>query len=155
MSNIWNEKLKKILTTPGTVAVLATINGDGTPHAAVMESVSITEHGTLEYLELLESSRSYRNLTASLWFNKTVAILVAAPDGSRSLITGKPAKISISGSTFEERYVRIREQRGDVDLAAVCIIEIIDVVEETFAVRFAQQEAERPFYTHLDRIALA
>jgi len=153
MSNSWNEELKTILTTPGTVALLATINGDGTPHAAVMEFVSLAENGTLEYLELLESSHSYRNLNASLWFSKTVAILISNPDGNRYLITGKPVKISISGSTFEERYVWIREQRGDVDLAAVCIIEIIDVVEETFAVRFAQQEADRPFYTHLDRIA--
>jgi hypothetical protein len=153
MSNTWNEDLKNILLRPGTVAVLATVNPDGTPHAAVMESLRLSENGTLEYLELLESSRSYRNLTASLWFSKKVSIVVATPDGNRSLITGKPTKISISGSSFEERYVQIRELLGDVDLAAVCSIEILDVVEETFTVRFAQQEAERPFYKHLDRIA--
>ncbi|MFZ4859065.1 MAG: pyridoxamine 5'-phosphate oxidase family protein [Desulfuromonadaceae bacterium] len=153
MSFSCNEGLKKILNSPDTVTVLATINGDGTPHAAVLDSIRLTEDGTLEYLELLESAQSYRNLTASLWFNKTVSLLVATPDGTRYLITGRLVKISISGSYFEECYARIREKLGDMDLAAVCFIKILDVVDETLAVRFARQEVERPFYKHLDRLA--
>ncbi len=154
MSFSCHEGLKKILNRPDAVTVLATINGDGTPHAAVLDSLRLTEDGTLEYLELLESARSYRNLTASLWFNKTVSLLVATPDGARYQITGKLVKISICGSYFEECYIRVREKPGEMDLAAVCFIKILDVVEETLTVKFARQEAERPFYKHLDRIAL-
>ena len=152
MSQIIDEQLKNILNKPDTVAVLSTINGDGTPHTAVMESVRLNESGALEYLELLESSRGYRNLTASLWFNKTVSVLVSTPDGTRYLIKGVPDRITVCGAYFEDRYRQIRENRGDVDLAAVCSIKILEIEDDSFAVKFAQQESVRPFYKHLDRI---
>lgn len=152
MPKIHYERLKKNLTKPDTVAVLATINNDGTPHTALLESARLTENGALEYLELLESSRGYRNLTASLWFNKTVSVLVSTPDGTRFQIIGVPDRITVCGAYFEDRYRQIREKRGDVDLAAVCSIKILEIEDDSFAVKFAQQESVRPFYKHLDRI---
>jgi hypothetical protein len=152
MPKIYYELLKNILNKPDTVAVLSTINGDGTPHTTVLESARLTDSGALEYLELLESSRGYRNLTASLWFNKTVSALVSTPDGVRYLIKGAPDRITVCGAYFEDQYRRIRESRGDVDLAAVCSIKILEIEDDSFAVKFVQQESARPFYKHLDRI---
>jgi hypothetical protein len=148
-----DSRITEIINNPDTVKVLSTVNADGTPHAAVLETLRLNADGALEYLELLESSRSYRNLTAALWYDTVVSVVLSTPGGVRYQIKGKPVRITICGPYFEERYVAIREELGDVDLAAVCFIKVLEIEEETFAVRFAQQEAQHPFYKHLDRLA--
>ncbi len=147
------ERLKHIIGKPGTFAVLSTVNGDGSPQTSLLESAHLNDSGAFEFLELIESSRSYRNLTASLWFSKPVSLLVSTTEGERYLIKGIPNRITVCGSYFEERYREIRAIRGDVELAAICSIYPLEIEDDSFAVAFARQEAERPFYKHLDRIA--
>lgn len=150
--DIKNEVVE-LFNTQGTVKVLVTLDESGQPHAVVKNSLRFSGDGKLFYLELLESSKSYRNFTRSLWFNQKVTVSAAGENGASYQVKGVPEKILISGPVFEKHYRDIREKPGDVDLAAVCVINPEEVINETFKLRFEEQENRQPVFRHLDRLA--
>lgn len=148
-----NKQLINLINDYETIKVLATIDEKGQPHSILNQHVNVLEDGRLIYLELLESSRSYKNFTRSLWYDQKVSITVVGKNGANWRIKGKPEKIIVSGPIFEYHYKKIREKFGDFDLAAVCIIEPEDLVEESFGVQFENQQQNCPIFNHLDRLA--
>lgn len=136
-----------------TTKVLVTLGADGVPHAVVKESLQPGEDGTILFLEFLESSRTNRNLVRSIWFDKKVAILINGKDGRSFQIKGVPVKVHIAGPVFQHHYTAAREKLGDVDLAAVWVIEPKQIIDESFAARRAEECATHPFFNHLDRLA--
>jgi len=142
-----------LLADPSTVKVLVTVGEDGTPHAVIKQSLHLDAEGNLVYLELLESSRTNRNMVRSIWYNRRVAILLKGKQGESYQIKGTPVKAIVSGPVFQQHYTRIRYQLGDVDLAAVWVIEPEAVIDESYAVRKAQEESLHPHWLHLDRLA--
>jgi predicted pyridoxine 5'-phosphate oxidase superfamily flavin-nucleotide-binding protein len=137
-----------------TTKVLATLDADGFPHAVVKQSLQPGEDGTLLYLELLESSLTNRNLVRSIWFNQKVSIALTGKNGQSYQIKGKPVKTHITGPVFQKHYLAVRERLGDVDLAAVWVIEPEEITDESFARRKAEEEAAHPLFRHLDRLAV-
>jgi predicted pyridoxine 5'-phosphate oxidase superfamily flavin-nucleotide-binding protein len=137
-----------------TTKVLATLDADGFPHAVVKQSLQPGEDGTLLYLELLESSLTNRNLVRSIWFNQKVSIALTGKNGQSYQIKGKPVKTHITGPVFQKHYLAVRERFGDVDLAAVWVIEPEEITDESFARRKAEEEAAHPLFRHLDRLAV-
>ncbi|HTP65915.1 MAG TPA: hypothetical protein VMJ66_11035 [Geobacteraceae bacterium] len=136
-----------------TTKVLATLDADGFPHAVVKQSLQPGEDGEIIYLELLESSRTNKNLVRSIWFGQKIAIALKGKDGRSWQVKGKPVRTHITGPLFQEHYTAIRQRLGDVDLAAVWVIEPEEVIEETFAVRKGEEERQHPFFSHLDLLA--
>jgi hypothetical protein len=146
-------KVRELLDDKDTVKVLATTDKNGIPHAVVKQTLHVDEGGRLAYLELLESSRTNRNLVSSIWFNRKVSVVLQGKDGLSFEIIGRPVKTLITGPVFQRHYIAVRENLGDVDLAAVWIIEPEEVNNQTFAARKAQEDARHPIFTHLDRLA--
>lgn len=147
------QEIIDLLKDTETTKVLATLDASGFPHAVVKQSLQPGDDGTILYLELLESSRTNKNLVRSIWFDQKVAVAVSGKGGRSYQIKGKPVKTHVTGPVFQEHYTAIRERLGDVDLAAVWVIEPEEVIEETFAARKAEEERKHPFFTHLDRLA--
>lgn len=146
-------EVTELLNDEESVKVLSTVGEDGFPHAVVKQSIQINEDGLIEYLELLESSQSYKNFTRSLWFNGRVSVTVKGNGGLSYQIKGRPLRIAVCGPVFEKHYTSIREKLGDVDLAAVCVIDPEEVLEQSYRVRLHEQETDRPIFKHLDRLA--
>ncbi len=138
-----------------TVKVLATVDENGSPHAVVKQSIEPGEDGNLVHLELLESSRTGKNLLRSLWFGRKVSVTVIGKGGRSYQIKGRPVRSIIAGPVFRQNYEKIRERDPDADLAAVWIIEPEEVIDESFSVRLAEEKAAHPLTLHLDRIAVA
>lgn len=147
------QELRELINRRDVIKVLATTGEDGSPHAVVKQSIQVNERGEIEYLELLESSESYRNVTRSLWFNQRVSVTVKGDGDASFQIKGRPVRIRICGPEFEQRYREVRARLGDVDLAAVCIIIPEEVREESYSVRFREQSDRLPVFAHLDRLA--
>ncbi|MFZ1642282.1 MAG: pyridoxamine 5'-phosphate oxidase family protein [Candidatus Contendobacter sp.] len=147
-----HQELIDLINDYGTIKVLATVDEKGQPHSVVKQFMHVLENGNFVYLELLESSRSYKNFTRSLWYNQRVSITVVGGKGEHWQIKGKPEKIIISGPVFERYYKYARKRLGDVDLAAVCIVEPEELVNESFYYCFEQQENQQPIFKHLDRL---
>lgn len=153
MNSEINKEIEEIINHKDTNKVLVTLNENGLPHAVVKQSIRVSDEGKLVYLELLESSKSYKNFTRSLWFNQKVVISISGKNGKSYQIKGIPEKILISGPIFEKYYINIREQLGDVDLAAVCIIAPEELTDESYVTRSSEQESRQPIFKHLDRLA--
>jgi len=147
------KEVAELLAEKNTVKILATTDDKGIPHAVVKQSLHLGEDGNLVYLELLESSQTNKNMVRSIWFKRQVAVALKGKDGLSYQIKGKPLKAIISGKVFQEHYSRIREKLGDVDLATVWIIEPEEVINESYPIRKAQEEARHPYFKHLDQIA--
>ncbi|HSM92676.1 MAG TPA: hypothetical protein VLT47_07265 [Anaeromyxobacteraceae bacterium] len=145
-------RVQALLADPATTKVLATSDRAGRPHAVVDDSLHLGADGRLVYLERLEGSAAQRNLVASLWFDRPAAITLRR--GAESVeIVGRPVKTLVAGPEFRRHYEAARAQAPEGDLAAVWLIEPLEVSELTYEVRRTCQEAERPFLTHLDRLA--
>lgn len=147
------KELLELLAKRDTVKIIATTDAKGTPHAVVKQSLQLNESNQLIYFELLESSQTNKNLVHSIWFNRPIAVAVIGTGGESYQIKGKPVKAIVSGLLFRDYYVKIREQLGDVDLAAVWVIEPLEVVDQTLDGRSQEEEIRHPYFKHLDRLA--
>lgn len=154
MPEILNEELKNLIKAPDTYKTLATVDKHGEVHVVFKGSLDVDEEGNLVVLELLETSQTNRNLTYSLWFNKTVAVNVLGKEGTSYQIKGVPYKVHVSGPEFEQRYKEVRRQNPKSDLSGVWIIHPKEVKEETFAVRLQEEINQHPIIGHLDRDAV-
>lgn len=148
-----HKELIDLIKDHHTIKVLATVDEKGQPYSVLNQFMSVLEDGRLVYLEPLESSRSYKNFTRSLWYDQKVSVTVVGDRGANWQIRGRPEKIIISGPVFEHHYKKLREKLGDIDLAAVCMIEPEEIVDESLHTQFERQEKERPLFKHLDRLA--
>jgi hypothetical protein len=145
-------RVQALLAHPKTVKVLATSDRAGRPHATVDASIHLGDGGHLVYLERLEGSRTQRDLVASLWFDRPVAITLQR--GAQAFeILGRPVKTLVAGPEFRRHYEALRASAPEGDLAALWLIEPLALSELTYEVRRLRQEVERPFLTHLDRLA--
>lgn len=132
--------------------ILATVGKDGIPHVVVKENLFI-ENNNIVYLELLEGSKTNKNMIYSLWFEKEVAINVFSNNGISYQIKGIPVKTIIAGPIFEKYYNYVTQIDEANDLAAIYYIEIKDIINETYEVRRTEHTERHPLYMHIDRLA--
>lgn len=154
MSAVINDKIKELLKQKDTLKVVASVDKEGIPHVTFKGTVNVNEEGQITFLEILESSQTNRNLTNSIWFEKIVAITILGTDKTSYQIKGIPKRAIISGPLFEETYIRVQEKFGDVDLAAIWVIDPVEVREETFQARLEEERKQFPIIGHLDRFAI-
>ena len=143
----------ELLQDDDTVKVLVTLDKEGAPHAVVKKSIELGQDGNLLHLELIESSQTNKNLARAIWHQGKVSLSLIGKGDLSYQIKGRPIKSIVAGPIFQEHYVKVRERLGDVDLAAVWVIEPDEVINESFSVRLAEEQARHPLHTHLDRIA--
>lgn len=133
--------------------VLVTCGASEQPHAIVGPLLDVDAEGRVLYLEPLEASRTQRDLVGSLWFDLPVALVFVRGDGTTWRVGGRVRKSHIAGPLYRSYYERLRRDDPASDLAAVWEIEPLETSDETPATLRRRQAAERPFFTHLDRIA--
>lgn len=146
--------LAALLSSPSVTAIVSTLDETGAPHAVPSPFLRLDEKGFLVHLELLETSASHRNLVRSIWFERPVGVTLTTADGQVTVIRGRAHKAHVSGPYFSEQYRELRSRLGDVDLAAVWLIEPQLVRDETYQIRKAREEELHPFHRHLDRLAV-
>jgi hypothetical protein len=146
-------RLRELLSDRAAMRVLVTCGPSEEPHAVVGPVLEVDAAGRILYLEPLEASRTQRDLVGSLWFDLPVAIVVVDRYGTTWRIGGRVRKSHVAGPVFRERYERNGREHPGSDLAAVWEIEPQEISDETPATLQKRQDAERPFFKHLDQIA--
>ena len=146
-----SEELKLILAEKETLKALASVDKDGVPHVVFKGSIQVAPEGHLTYLEILESSQTNKNLTHALWFDRVITINVVSKERRSFQIKGKPRKVHVAGPLFEQKYLEVNGRVPGADLSGVWEIEPLEVREQTFGVRLAQQKRDFPFIGHLDQ----
>lgn len=154
MSNELRLLIGTLLEEAATTASIATLDESGAPHSVPSPFLRLDGKGRLVHLELLETSTTHRNLLRSIWFERPVSLTLNGRDGQVLVITGRPYKAHVSGPLFSSFYSEVRALLGDADLAAVWLIEPLQIRDETYLIRKAREEALHPFHRHLDRLAV-
>jgi hypothetical protein len=153
MATTLSKEIIALFSSNDSTKVLATLGEHGSPHAATKPFIRVDDDGNLLYLELVESSRTQKNLIRSIWFDQKVSISVSNRNGQSWQVKGKPVKTLITGPVFQRHYRDVREILGDVDLSAVWVIEPEEVINENIFVRHEEEEKAHPLFKHLDRLA--
>jgi hypothetical protein len=144
-------ELVALLRDERSIKLLATVDAEGSPHVVSKQSLTVNEAGKIIHLELLESSRTNRNLVRAIWFGGRVSVFVRNGEASWQ-IKGRPLQAHVAGPVFQQAYLGIRERLGDIDLAAVWVVEPEEVLDESWPTRRREEEAAHPHFIHLDRI---
>jgi hypothetical protein len=150
-----SSQLEILLENPVTIGIVATLDESGAPHAVPSPFLRLDPDGRLVHLELLETSRTHRNLLRSIWFDHPVTVTLTGDEGRITVVKGRAHKVHVSGPLFSSYYREVREQLGDADLAGVWLIDAQEIIDETYSVRKAREEELHPFFKHLDRLAVA
>lgn len=148
------KKVKKLLKNKNTIKVLTTVNANMVPHSVIKNSIQCDSEGNLLYLELFEGSKTNVNMTYSLWFEKTVSILIFDGDETVLQIKGIPVKVLVAGKTFEHYYKKVQTEWKGQDLAAVYFIKINNIIDESYWTKKKENEELHPLYLHLDQLAI-
>ncbi|MGN0352037.1 MAG: pyridoxamine 5'-phosphate oxidase family protein [Roseburia sp.] len=149
-----SDELKEIFADKDTIKVLASVDTEGIPHVVAKGSIALSEDNSqIIYEELLEGSKTHKNLTTGIWFNNKVAINLISKERKSYQIKGTPVKCLVSGRVYEEYYKKAQERNPENDLAAVYFINIEEVKNESYPVRMEEERKKHPLYVHLDRIA--
>jgi predicted pyridoxine 5'-phosphate oxidase superfamily flavin-nucleotide-binding protein len=151
----FGEEISALLDREDTLKVLTTVDEQGVPHTVPKGSLRLGKDGDLILLELVESSRTNRNLIRSLWYDRTVSILLVGSNKDAYQIRGLPVKTYVSGPIYQKEYDAVRERLGDVDLAAVWIIRPHEVLNQSPSIRQKEERELHPLFAHLDRLVKA
>lgn len=146
-----NEILNRI-NEKESVKILVTVDENNLPHPVVKDSLhSDGEH--IIYTEYIESSRTNRHMTKSLWFDKPVSILLLTNDERSYKITAQPHRAIVNGKEFQKYYEAVQKQHGDFDLSTVWILKPLEIIEQSLQKRVDEENVKRPYFLHLDRLA--
>jgi hypothetical protein len=154
MGTIIHEEIARAMVAQDTAKVITSVNRNGESHTIFSDFILLDENGQIRYLELFESSQTNKNLTASIWFDQPVYIVLRRASGESFRITGKVRRAEISGPDFEAEYKRIRGTLGgDYDLSTIWVIEPVSAVDETPDAQLREERAKYPSIGHLDRFS--
>ena len=70
------DNVKSLLENPNNVKIVTTVDKDGNPHSVPVNSVMVMDDGNIAFMELLDTSRTQKNLLNCYWFKKDVPVLV-------------------------------------------------------------------------------
>jgi hypothetical protein len=146
-----NTTILQRLNEPDALKILVTLDEHGAPHPTPKGSLRWDGERIVSW-EILESSRTNRNLTRAIWFNQPIVILLVTADKQAYKITVKPARNMVMGKEFTRHYEEAERRRGH-GIAGVWLYEPIAISEQTTATRMAEEQAARPYFIHLDQLA--
>ena len=139
------------LNEPDALKILVTLDEQGLPHPTPKGSIRWDGEHIVSW-EVLESSRTNRNLTRAIWFDKPVVILLVTADKQAFKLTAKAAHNIVAGKEFTRHYEEAEKRHGK-GIAGVWLFDPIEIVDQSPKTRFAQEQAAHPHFVHLDQLA--
>jgi hypothetical protein len=126
---------------PETIKVLTTMDEEGIPHTVFKYSMIVREDGQLAFLELLERSRTYKNMLHCHWFKKTVCVSIFNPKtGLAYQIKGIPTRCIIEGDEWTQFRADLWKQMPDIEPAALWYIGPEEVLDESMESRLEEEK---------------
>lgn len=152
MGHTIDDTLRQLIGQADTVKLIVTVSRSREPFAEEAPHLSVNEAGQLIHLELLETSKTNRNLVHNIWFSGKAVVYLQ--NGRESYVVPvTPVKSIISGPVFERHYTAIRKKIGDVGLVAVWVLQPEEYIDTSFVKQKQLEEENRKSFIHLDRLA--
>ncbi len=132
-------EVKRLLEDPESVKVLTTTDKYGVPHTVFKASITALDDDFLAYVELLETSRSQRNMLQSLWFKKPVAVAIYKK-GLAYQIKGEPYRLVVEGPLRDRFFKEVWKQTPEANPCGVWLIRPKEIIDESYE---TQQKKEK------------
>jgi len=142
------EEIIKALNDPETVKVLTTTQRDGSPHAAVKNSLAALDENTLAYLELFELSRTYNNMLHHFWDKRMVSVVVHnARRNINYQIKGLPERLLIEGDVWQHFLGDAWKVLPEANPAGVWLITPLEIMDQSYPAMLEEMDRRRANYS--------
>lgn len=126
-----------------TMKTLTTTDKEGLPHTVYKLSLTVLDDGLLGYLEMIERSRTYKNMLYHHWDKRKVAVSIYNPEnGLAYQIKGIPTRCILEGPIWEMFRDQCWAMMPDAEPAAVWLISPDEVLNESYPAR-VEEETKR------------
>ena len=136
-----NKLPKQIIDTfhdPEAIKVLCTVDDEGIPHSSYKWSLEALDSETLGFMELLETSNTYKNMLRHHWAEKLVSVtIISQRKNIFYQIKGKPFR---EGTIWEKFLEKVWAKIPEADPAGVWLIRVKEVIDQNYQERRAQEE---------------
>ena len=137
------------LQDPETIKALTTTDKEGCPHTVYKFSITVMEDGGIGYVEMIERSRTYKNMLHNHWDKKNVAISIFNPkSGLAYQIKGIPTHCLTEGAIWDKFRDECWKQMPDAEPAAVWLIEPDEIMDESYEGRLKEESKRIPQYLY-------
>jgi hypothetical protein len=150
MGNEILDEVLALLNDVNCTKILCCADDEGCPHPVAKDSLR-SDGKNILYFEFIESSKTNRYMTRSLWFDKKVSVLIITPDKKSFSIMARPVRAIVSGKDFQGFYREAAEKYG-IDLSTVWVLKPEKTAEQSLQKRIAEELERRPYFIHLDRL---
>lgn len=135
------KEVVEALRDPEAIKVLTTRDEDGTPHTVFKYSMTVMDDGQLAFLELLERSRTYKNMLRNHWFKQKVAVSIFNPkSGIAYQIKGAPTRCILEGDEWTDFRANLWKHMPDLEPAALWLIGPEEVMDESIEARLSEEK---------------
>lgn len=148
-----SNELIELIKEKSTLKIVSSQNKDGEINAVPKGSLEVTGENELTYVEILESSNSYKNIVYSIWFDKPVSVTIVGDNKETYILHGRVQRVLTCGREFENYYKKYKDARG-FDIAAAVKLDIKSVRKLDLSKLIDDQKQEHPFFSHYDSLAL-
>ncbi|MDY6864161.1 MAG: pyridoxamine 5'-phosphate oxidase family protein [Thermodesulfobacteriota bacterium] len=137
------KELIETLRDSETVKTLTTTDEAGNPHTVFKDTMTALDEESLAYIELIETSHTYKNMLRNYWNKKSVSItLYNEKRGIFYQIKGKPYKWVIDEPLWDQFLDKVWSMLPDADPSGVWIIKPKEIIDQSYEIR-RMQEADR------------
>ena len=135
------KEVMEILSEPETLKVLTTTGENGNPHSVFKSSLIALDEETLGYLELIEVSRTNKNILLNLWGKKLVSVVLFNPKtGASYQIKAEPYKLVDQGPIWENFLDQVWQVMPDANPASVWLLKPREILNEGYQARLEEIE---------------
>ena len=141
-------EVKNIINNPKSIVAVSTINEDGTPHVVYKGSVRILEDGNIAFIEVIENSRTTKNILSLINIEedkKTKLIAMNILDAEKMLsyeIRLKFNRFAIEGPLWKSFLKETWKILPDIDPVGVWIFEPVEINNQSLPAKI-KEEGER------------
>ena len=140
-----SEEIINCIQDPHKIKTLTTVDKDGMPHTVPIGSMTVLDDGNIAFMELLDSSKTQKNMLNCLWFNKEVSILLVDDweNGKAFQIKANPYKFLILGPIWEKFLEQVWQKIPDADPSGVWLITPKEIRNQDYFERRRGEEERR------------
>ena len=146
------DNVRLLLEHPNNVKTVTTVDKDGNPYSVPVNSVSVMDDGNIAFMELLDTSRTQKNMLNCYWFKKDVSIVVIADwgKGEAYQIKCRPYKFLTEGPVWDKFLDMIWKVIPEADPSGVWLLTPEEIRNQNyFARRKGEEERRRDWTTWL------
>ena len=139
------QEIIECLNDPETIKTLSTTDESGNPETVFEDTLKALDDQSLAYLEMVETSNTYKNMLRNYWQKKQVSITVYNKNrGISYQIKGEPYRWVMDEPLWDQFLYEAWKKVPDADPSGVWIIRPKEIIDESYEAKRQSETERRP-----------